>query len=324
MPAISISTTERDEAQVECGRVYFPHRLAVLDDRFAMSLTATTVGGVSVGLLGYAGEVSVETGELETAYEVNVPLDGPLRTWTGHADVCATPTLAAVYRPDGRARLHGWAGGGRLLGLKIDRTVLEQAIDDLTGRTVRSVVPFGASLDLAAGHGRHWWRLARALSALVEDPDGALAAPMVTRPLAQSVVAGLLHAVEHPFRDRLDAAPALPRASAAREAAELLEAEPEAAWTVADLAGRVGVSSRGLQAAFARHLGVSPTAYLRGVRLQRVHADLASAEQASVTEIALRWGFTHHGRFAAAYRARYGRAPSETLRLTAARSADRG
>ncbi|WP_433507306.1 hypothetical protein ACQP04_13060 [Pseudonocardia halophobica] len=86
MPAISISTTERDEAQVECGRVYFPHRLAVLDDRFAMSLSATTVGGVSVGLLGFAGEVSVETGELETANEVNVPLDGPLRTWTGHAD----------------------------------------------------------------------------------------------------------------------------------------------------------------------------------------------------------------------------------------------
>lgn len=317
MPGISISTHERDEAQVECGRVYFPHRLVVLDDpgTFAMSLSATTLGGLSVGLLTYAGEVCVETGELESAYEINIPLDGPLRTWTGHADVCATPSLAAVYRPDGRTRLHGWARGGRLFGLKIDRSALESATEELAGRPVRSVVPLAASLDLRIGPGKQWWRLARVLLALLEDPEGPLAAPMVARPLAHSVVAGLLHAVDHPLRDALAVAPALPRASTAREAVELMEVEPETAWTVADLARRVGVSSRGLQDAFARHVGVSPMAYLRRVRLQRAHADLRAADpaQASVTDIAVRWGFTHHGRFAAAYRQRYGRMPSETL-----------
>jgi hypothetical protein len=82
----------------------------VLDpDGFAMSLPAMNVGAVSVGVLAYAAEV-----RLETAYEVNVPLDGPLGTWTGRADVCATPSLAAVYRADGRTRLHGWTGGERL------------------------------------------------------------------------------------------------------------------------------------------------------------------------------------------------------------------
>jgi transcriptional regulator GlxA family with amidase domain len=30
--------------------------------------------------------------------------------------------------------------------------------------------------------------------------------------------------------------------------------------------------------------------------------------------VAARWGFGHPGRFAGAYRARYGRSPSETLR----------
>ena len=63
-------------------------------------------------------------------------------------------------------------------------------------------------------------------------------------------------------------------------------------------------------------------AYLRQVRLQRADADLRAASGTplaagrGVASIASRWGFTNFGRFAAAYRARYGHAPSETLRHT--------
>jgi AraC-like DNA-binding protein len=317
MPGICLTTSERDEAQDACGRVYFPHRLVVLHDpaRFAMSLSAVSLGAVSAGLLAYTGEVRVQTGELETAYEVNVPLDGPLRTWTGHADVCATPSRAAVYRPDGRTRLHGWAGGGRLFGLKVERAALESTLEEWTDRPVRSVVPLGATLDLASGAGRQWWGLARALVALLEDPDGPLARPMVARPLAESVLGALLHAVDHPYRDALTRRPASPRASTVRAAVELMEAEPETAWTVADLARRVGVGSRGLQDAFARHVGTPPMTYLRQVRLRRAHGDLLAADPArtSVADVASRWGFAHLGRFAAAYRQQYGRPPSHTL-----------
>jgi hypothetical protein len=113
MPGTSVTTSDQSLARLECARVYFPHRMVVLHDPrdFRMSLSAARLGPVSAGLLGYSGEVCLETDELESGYEVNVPLDGPLRTWTGHADVCAGPGVAAVYRPDGRTRLHGWAGG---------------------------------------------------------------------------------------------------------------------------------------------------------------------------------------------------------------------
>lgn len=318
MPGVRITTTEQDEARDACTRVYFPHRLAVLGEpeRFAMSLHAVGLGPVSAGVLGYSGEVRLDTGELESGYEVNVPLDGCLRTWTGHADVCATPTVAAVYRPDGRTRLHGWAGGGRLFGLKVERAALEETLADLTDRPVRTAVALASTLDLASGPGRQWWALARALLALAEDPDGPLGRPIVARPLAQGVVGALLHAVDHPYRDALATRPAPPRPAAVREAVDLIETIPEHPWTVADLARRVGVSTRGLQDGFARHVGVPPTTYLREVRLGRAHADLRAADPArtSVAEIAVRWGFTHLGRFAAAYRDRYHRAPSRTLR----------
>lgn len=318
MPSISITTTERDEARDACARVYFPHRLAVLHDAstFSMSLSAVGLASVSAGLLGYSGEVRLETGELETGYEVNVPLDGPLRTWTGHADVCATPDVAAIYRPDGRAKLHGWAGGGRLFGLKIERAALEETLQDLTDRPVRSIVCFGPSLDLQAPAGRQWWSLARAMVELAENPAGPLAHPLVVRPLAQSVLVAFLHAADHPYRDLLARCPARPRPVSVREAVELLESAPEYPWTVGDLAARVGVTSRGLQDGFARHVGVAPMTYLRRVRLHRAHADLLAADpiRCSVADVALRWGFGHLGRFAASYAERYGRPPSATLR----------
>lgn len=56
-------------------------------------------------------------------------------------------------------------------------------------------------------------------------------------------------------------------------------------------------------------------AYVRAVRLARVHDELRTSEPGltTVTTIAQRWGFFHLGRFAAAYRARYHTTPSDTL-----------
>jgi transcriptional regulator GlxA family with amidase domain len=55
-------------------------------------------------------------------------------------------------------------------------------------------------------------------------------------------------------------------------------------------------------------------AYLRGVRLDRVHLELVSDPRRSVTEVATDWGFFHPGRFAHQYRERFGALPSETAR----------
>jgi transcriptional regulator GlxA family with amidase domain len=184
------------------------------------------------------------------------------------------------------------------------------------------VVRLAPSLDLRAGAGRRWWTLARALAALTADPDGPLAQPMVVRPLVDSVLAALLYAADHPYRAAL-AAPC-PRAgtAAVNRAVDLLEAEPDKPWTVVDLARGVGLSTRALQYGFAAQVGQSPMANLRQVRLQRADADLRAAASVGpgadrgVAAIASRWGFTNFGRFAATYRARYGRTPSETLHGT--------
>ena len=60
---------------------------------------------------------------------------------------------------------------------------------------------------------------------------------------------------------------------------------------------------------------MTPTAFLRSVRLQWVHRVLLTADPgfARVTEIALACGFNHMGEFASAYRCTFGETPRETL-----------
>src|SRR5262249_29627469 len=152
--------------------------------------------------------------------------------------------------------------------------------------------------------GRQWWALAQSLMELVRNPDGPLSTPMVARPLAEAIITLLLNAVDHPYRGMLASPPRPPRTPSIRRAIDLLESQPEVPWTVAEVADRAGLSIRALQEGFIRHAGVSPMAYLRQVRLRRVHADLRAADPASqsVAQIASRWGFSHLGRFAAMYR----------------------
>ena len=54
--------------------------------------------------------------------------------------------------------------------------------------------------------------------------------------------------------------------------------------------------------------------YLRNLRLDRARQMLMDAPDMGVTRVALDCGFGHLGKFAAAYRARFGEAPSETAR----------
>ena len=55
--------------------------------------------------------------------------------------------------------------------------------------------------------------------------------------------------------------------------------------------------------------------YLHDARFARVREDLLRADTAeSVTQIAMKWGFRHLGRFAVGYRNRFGKTPSQTRR----------
>jgi transcriptional regulator GlxA family with amidase domain len=101
-----------------------------------------------------------------------------------------------------------------------------------------------------------------------------------------------------------------------RRATEFIKGHAERDISLADIAAAAHVTIRAVQLAFRRQLGITPTQYLRRVRLDLAHQDLLAADPArsTITAVSARWGFASSSRFAAYYRSVYGIPPSETLR----------
>ncbi len=79
--------------------------------------------------------------------------------------------------------------------------------------------------------------------------------------------------------------------------------------TPAEIADRIGISTRQLERLFRNHLKVSPKRYATTLRLERGRNLLLQTEL-SVTEIALACGYGTATHFSRAYRAHYGHAPT--------------
>jgi len=106
-----------------------------------------------------------------------------------------------------------------------------------------------------------------------------------------------------------------PRNAALRLAIEHVHGRAHEPITPSDVARHAGLTPRGLQQAFSRHLDTTPSEYLRAVRLDRVREELIEGRPDTVTvaEVATRWAFAHLGRFSASYVHRFDEYPRETL-----------
>lgn len=185
---------------------------------------------------------------------------------------------------------------------------------EVTGEPPLDTAPCFASGALSAAQVAVWQRAASYAKDTVSRPEAQ--APLVLDAVRRLLASAAL-AVFDPdvavdaSRDRADATPA-----AVRRAVSFFETNPDLEIGVADAARAGFVSVRALQVAFRRHLDTTPMAYLRRVRMDRVHADLVAADPAAttVTAVTAQWGFHSVGRFSADYRNTFGEHPRDTLR----------
>lgn len=206
-----------------------------------------------------------------------------------------------------------------MICLKIDRFAVDDALSDALGRQVTSQVDFTPLMPTDAAPTQSWINMLVSFKEQFFRPDSVLNQPLAGLPFVDGLVRGFLLAAEHPHLDALTGRGRLTAPGAIRNAVEIIEEEAHLPLTLSSIATRSHISVRTLQLGFQRHLGTTPMAYLREVRLRRAHETLLRSDPSMVTvaSVAYRWGFSNLGRFAAAHAARYRETPTETLRRRA-------
>lgn len=151
--------------------------------------------------------------------------------------------------------------------------------------------------------------------ARANEGSGLDLAPAVKAAFDEFLMTLLLHHHPHNFSDELLERVPTPVPGLIRRAERYMVDNADGSITVSDVADHLGISMRSLQAGFRSWRDTTPSAFLRGVRLQRAREALLNGDgQANVTMTALRYGFSHMGRFSTYYQAAFGEAPSVTLR----------
>ena len=314
-----MSTADVDEAQHVVTEVYVRHELDSLGGRpLDARLNCVASERMTLGYLVYGANASLDLPPLESCYHVNLTLSGNTQvTRRGGRDRATTAgrRSGAVLLPTEHSTVE-WTPEATQFAMKFNRGPLEEHLASLLGRPVHDPLDFDVTMDLTRGPGAALLAAVRFLQTEMDRPGGIADAPLARAQLETYVMTALLHGVPHQYTEALHTPPADDRPALVRRATEYIEAHAAEAFTIPQLAKHLGVSTRTLQVSFARNVGVPPSAYVRDVRLARVHADLVAADpvDTSVTERAAAWGFLHQGRFSEQYRRRYGQLPSQTLR----------
>src|SRR6202045_857493 len=313
-------TTDADEAADALSRVYVAAELAPIDTKSVnMQMNALQLPLLTAGYLGFGADIAIRADDV-TAYYSDAPLSGrAVSRWRDGGLVKTTTGSVAVFTP-GTPCVLDWSGECGQICLKVSEPQMRRQLEAMLNRPVHKRITFDRQLNLSTAAANDWYHLVRLLARQVGQPGGLLNHQLAVGNLQLLLIQGLLQIQPHNHTEALTQSEVPASPAVAKRAIDLMHAHPETPLSTGELAQATGVSARALQRAFERCGQPPPMIYLRGLRLHRLHAELAShsPDSVTVTMVAGRWGFVHLGRVASQYRELFGETPSETLRAGAA------
>jgi AraC-like DNA-binding protein len=273
-----------------------------------------------LGYNQYGAAAEIRMTPVRDDYWVQLPIRGNVAIASGGREIACDRRSACVLSPRREHLIRSDANSARLQ-LAINGPALVRQLAALLGDTPHRPLEFAPSLALDEGFGRS---LARYVVLAVQEFERAEAAawsPLVMSQFEQLIMTGLLLSQPHEYSDALRRHERPPAPRDVKRVTDFIHDNLTAPITLADLVTASGVAGRTLFQHFRDFKGLSPMRYLRNARFERVRmALLDAAPHETVTEIAMRWGFGHMGRFSVEYRQRFGESPSATRRGRLCRS----
>jgi AraC-like DNA-binding protein len=313
---IDFVTADIEEAHDVLTRLYAGHgmRLRRPARDFQFRQEAIKAGPMMAGHLHYRMDVDLLVEPLDDLLFAAV-VDGRLETRVGLDGLQAVRGDVLLNRNG--LPLMNRCDGADVHTLTLDRRMVAEWAAGSTGIDPADF-RFEGIGPVSPAMGVHWRSTMAYVHRVYSGPADVLRNALVVRTVADVAVAGALAAFANTAMGQTHPpGPGPVTPAAVRRAVAYIDEHAGEPITVARIAEVARVGPRALQSSFRRHLGVTPIGYLRRVRLDRAHRDLASADPGrgdTVTMIAHRWGWASVSRFAAEYGATYGRPPSHTLR----------
>lgn len=273
-----------------------------------------STGPVSFASCSYEGAFQCTRQTATDKLMIFLPTLGKAVFNPGMRQILSTPGQGTII--DG-ARSAGAQvyGPRRHLALFIE---LRKVANHLTGMLERSVngdLEFHPYIEVRSGPGLALMQLVETACNGLRGDAPLRQSPMALASICDAVTHLILEATPHRYSDQLATPAPLPAPRHVKWAIDFMHAHISEPISMDDIAAAAKVSVRTLQQGFRQFRMTTPMAYLHEIRLTAAHQDLMNGHEVqTVADVALRWGFTHLGRFAADYKKRFGVLPSQTLR----------
>ena len=279
---------------------------------------ATAVNGLWLKRLSFAWfrygfEASIAPADSLSTYILSLPVRGAMCVVDGERRATIAPGMGMMLSPGAPLAIEYPQHLHRIV-MRFSADALARQFALMTGSAPAAPLRF----DHVIGDGAPFVALKRQLLATMSRIESGDLGPASERPSDEAesaLLSAVLLALPHDGSAALTAPAAAPSPRSVRRVVDYIHAHADRPVTLEDLVAVSGVAGRTLFKHFQAFKGMGPMAYLRRIRMDRVHEALSAAgPDETVTEIALRWSFHELGRFAGAYRRAFGETPSATLR----------
>ncbi len=263
-------------------------------------------GGAIFAREEYANRVSIE-----------IPVIGHARMSDGGETVEAASNRSLIVTSPGR-RISVEDDGlkYRCLMLFFDLDCIKRRFRVLTGNELTKPLKFELGVDVTQSAGKHFLQAALYPFMPSKYELGVFAQPSAAELYEDFLITAMLTCLPHNQSSELTkAASSNTPSSILARCEDHLQAHADDVVTISDVAESLGVSVRALQRSFQKAHGTTPMRRLKEIRLERARTRLLKADQSeSVTDIALKSGFSSLGAFSVDYKRQFGEQPSKTIR----------
>ena len=301
-----------DEVRTRIAQLLNDHVLEPRGATLAARLNGVQAETLGLWMLEYGDAVVVEETRPGGDFVlVQLPLSGSVGVECEEGIWTIGPGSGLIMPSNVPHRLN-WPAGASQIILKVPLSRLLVEYGKLTGRQAGETLRFNRLIALESTDGAQWSALMRYFCEQLAQPSSLswLKARLAEEALMRHLLCAQSTSLHELYLgDECDQVP-----KRLQRAREFIETRLQEDISLDDIAHHAGASVRSLSRMCRLAYGVSPMQLLRDMRLDKIHLELANGSiDATVSDVALRWGYAHLGRFAAAYRERFGEAPNETL-----------